>query len=158
MSIAFSDELADRSAWRVDNCPIALTAELIGSRASILVLREAFFGTRRFDEFVKRTRLTDAIVAGRLKLFTEHGLFEKHPYREPGSRTRYEYVLTPMGDELLPIVMALRQWGQRHLLTEETRQLDLRSRRDDRPVDVIVRATSGEELAAEDLLITRHRR
>ena len=111
MSITFEGALADRSTWRVENCSIAMAMDVIGTRSSMLILREAFFGTTRFDDFTRRTRSTEAIVAMRLKQLTDLGLFTKQPYREPGKRTRDEYLLTAKGRGLLPAVFALMQWG-----------------------------------------------
>lgn len=115
MTIAFEDALEDRNTWRVENCSIAMSMDVIGTRSSMLVLREALYGTTRFDDFVRRTKSTEAIVAARLKHLTDAGLFEKQPYKEEGKRTRYEYVLTQKGSDLMPAVFALMQWGNRYL-------------------------------------------
>jgi DNA-binding HxlR family transcriptional regulator len=64
MTIAFEDALEDRNTWRVENCSIAMSMDVIGTRSSMLVLREALYGTTRFDDFVRRTKSTEAIVAG----------------------------------------------------------------------------------------------
>ena len=103
MPVTFEGVLEDRSTWQVDNCSIAMAMELIGTRSSMLILREALYGTTRFDDFVRRTKSTDAIVAARLKQLTDIGLFEKRPYQEEGKRTRYEYALTPKGGERPPV-------------------------------------------------------
>src|SRR5262244_3819552 len=104
MPVSFEGVLADRSTWRIDNCSIGLAMDAIGTRSTMLVLREALYGTTRFDDFVRRTHSTDAIVAARLKLLTELGVLVKEPYREPGVRTRFEYHLTDRGKDLLPVV------------------------------------------------------
>jgi DNA-binding HxlR family transcriptional regulator len=103
--------LEDRDAWSMENCSIARTFEVIGTRSAILVLREAFLGSRRFDEFVRRAGLGEPAVAARLRELTAHGLLERVPYQEPGKRTRYEYRLTRKGRDLLPVITALREWG-----------------------------------------------
>ena len=71
MPVTFEGALADRSTWRVENCSIAMAMEVIGSRSTMLVLREALYGTTRFDDFVRRTKTTDAVVASRLKQLTD---------------------------------------------------------------------------------------
>ncbi|WP_246074824.1 winged helix-turn-helix transcriptional regulator [Nonomuraea terrae] len=97
--------------WRLDNCSIGKSTEVISTRSSMLILREAFYGTIRFDDFVRRTKVGDAIVAARLKDLTDIGLFTKQPYREPGKQTRYEYLLTEKGGDLFSAVFALMQWA-----------------------------------------------
>ena len=145
MAITFEGVLADRSTWRLENCSIALAMDVIGTRSSMLILREALYGTTRFDDFARRTRVTDAIVAARLKELTELGLFTKQPYREPGKRTRDEYHLTDRGRDLLPAVFALMQWGNKHLQAEEGGPLRLVERGTGEPVVIGPRTESGEE-------------
>lgn len=106
-----TDLLQDRDAWSMENCSIARAFEIIGTRSALLVLREAFFGTRRFDDFARRVGIGEPAVAARLKELTADGLLERVPYREPGQRTRYEYRLTGKGRDLLPVIAALREWG-----------------------------------------------
>ena len=74
MPVRLEGALADRSTWRVDNCSIAMAIEVVGARSTMLVLREALYGTRRFDDFVRRTHSTDAVVAARLKQLTALGI------------------------------------------------------------------------------------
>jgi DNA-binding HxlR family transcriptional regulator len=105
------DLLADRDSWSMANCSIARTFEIIGRGSSILVLREAFLGARRFEEFARRVDVGEPAIAARLKELTAAGLLERAPYREAGQRTRYEYRLTEKGRALLPVIAALRDWG-----------------------------------------------
>jgi DNA-binding HxlR family transcriptional regulator len=153
MPITFEGVLEDRSTWQVDNCSIAMSMELIGTRSSMLILREALYGTTRFDDFVRRTKSTDAIVAARLKQLTDIGLFEKRPYQEEGKRTRYEYALTPKGGDLMPAVFALMQWGNRYVQPEEGGPLRLVERGTGMPVVIGPRTESGKDLTVDDLAI-----
>jgi DNA-binding HxlR family transcriptional regulator len=153
MAITFEGVLADRSTWRLENCSIAMAMDVIGTRSSMLILREAFYGTTRFDDFARRTKVTDAIVAARLKELTDLGLFTKQPYREPGKRTRSEYHLTPRGRDLLPAVFALMQWGNKYLQEEEGGPLRLVERGTGEPVVIGPRTESGRNLDLDDLAI-----
>ena len=153
MSIVFEGVLADRSTWQVENCSIAMTMDVIGTRSSMLILREAFYGTTRFDDFARRTKSTEAIVAARLKQLTNIGLFIKQPYREPGKRTRDEYLLTDKGRDLLPAVFALMQWGNKHLQAEEGGPLRLVERGTGEPVVIGPRTESGRNLDLDNLAI-----
>ncbi len=85
--------------------------DIVGSRSTILIMREALFGTRRFDDFVRRVGVGEPAMAARLKELVTAGVLERIPYREPGQRTRHEYQLTRKGRELLPVITALRTWG-----------------------------------------------
>jgi DNA-binding HxlR family transcriptional regulator len=104
----------DRIA-RADFCPIERTVKLVGTRSAMLLLREAAYGTTRFDDFVRRAGLTETVAASRLRELVAAGLLTKEPYREPGQRTRYEYVLTAAGADLVPTLVALAAWGAEHL-------------------------------------------
>jgi DNA-binding HxlR family transcriptional regulator len=152
MTIAFEDALEDRNTWRVENCSIAMSMEVIGTRSSMLVLREALYGTTRFDDFVRRTKSTEAIVAARLKHLTDAGLFEKQPYKEEGKRTRYEYVLTQKGSDLMPAVFALMQWGNRYLQPDHG-PLRLIERDTGATVVIGPQSESGKQLGVDDLAI-----
>jgi DNA-binding HxlR family transcriptional regulator len=94
-------------------CPIERALERVGTRSSIILLREAFYGERRFDDLARHTGLSDAVAAKRLKQMVADGLLARQPYREPGERTRYEYVLTERGRELFVLLVALADWGLR---------------------------------------------
>lgn len=89
--------------------------QAVGTRSAILLMREASYGTRRFDDFVALSGLTEAVTAQRLRELVAAGLLAKEPYREPGQRTRYAYALTESGRDLLPAVFALGQWATTHV-------------------------------------------
>jgi len=95
-------------------CPIERTLEVLSTRSAMLVLREAFYGASRFEEFASRADLTDATTSARLRDLVRAGILAKRPYREPGQRGRHEYVLTPAGEDLMPALFALLQWANRH--------------------------------------------
>ncbi|WP_412161673.1 winged helix-turn-helix transcriptional regulator [Curtobacterium flaccumfaciens] len=152
MSMQISAGLAEDGAWRHESCPLNQAAEVVGSRASLLILREAFYGTARFTEFVAHTGLTDAIVSGRLKVLHAHGVFERRIYQEPKRRARFEYILTAAGEELLPVVVALLQWGGAHL-QHGTGPVALRSTSHGGGVTTPVRTARGAEVASDDLVV-----
>ncbi|MHA3701513.1 winged helix-turn-helix transcriptional regulator [Jatrophihabitans sp. YIM 134969] len=134
--------LADRDAWTDEQCPVRGTLDIVGTRSAILLLREAFYGTTRFDDFAARVRISDAVAAARLRELTAAGLFEKVPYREDGARTRYEYVLTESGRDLVPAVLALFEWGSRHLSADG--RGPLRMRHDGCGADIHLTVTCDE--------------
>lgn len=108
--------LTDRDAWTAaGECPIERTIDVVGTKSALLILREAYYGTTRFDDFCRRVGITKAAAAARLDELVRVGLLARRPYQEPGQRTREEYVLTEAGTDFMPVVWALFQWGQRHL-------------------------------------------
>jgi DNA-binding HxlR family transcriptional regulator len=108
--------LADRDAWSaVGHCSIETTMELLGTKSAMLIMREASYGTTRFDDFAKRVGITKAATSARLSELVAAGLLAKRPYRDPGQRVRDEYVLTEAGTDFLPVLWSMFEWGRRHL-------------------------------------------
>lgn len=108
--------LADRDAWSaIGECPIEKTMTVAGQKSAMLIMREAYYGTTRFDDFARRVGITKAATAARLAELVEAGLLAKRPYREPGQRERHEYVLTQAGVDFMPVVWSMFQWGRKHL-------------------------------------------
>ncbi|MBM0126713.1 winged helix-turn-helix transcriptional regulator [Pimelobacter simplex] len=104
---------SERDRWTVKGwCRIERALDVVGTRSAMLVIRELFYGGRRFDELTRRTGMSEAVVAGRLKQLYADGIVDRRPYREAGKRTRDEYVLTDRGRDLFPIVVALVDWGE----------------------------------------------
>lgn len=104
---------------RPDNCSIERALAIVGEKWTLLVLREAFLGVRRFAEMQAYTGAPKQILSARLTRLVEEGLLCKVPYQEPGQRRRDEYRLTPMGRDLYPALVALMQWGDRYLADPE---------------------------------------
>ena len=103
---------ADRDAWTAEGwCSIERALKVVGTRSAMVLLREMYYGANRFEDLVRRTGLSEAVAAGRLKQMVADGLLTRRPYREPGARTRSEYVLTPRGRTLFPVLVALVEWG-----------------------------------------------
>ena len=91
-------------------CPIARSLEIVGEWWTLLIVRDALLGARRFDDF-KATGIADNILTARLKKLVAAGILQRRPYqRHP---VRYEYLLTEKGHALAPVVIALRAWGKR---------------------------------------------
>ncbi|OBB99386.1 helix-turn-helix domain-containing protein [Mycobacterium sp. 852002-40037_SCH5390672] len=108
--------LADRDAWSaVGECAIEKTMAVLGTKSAMLIMREAYYGTTRFDDFARRVGITKAATSARLSELVELGLLRRQPYREPGQRGRDEYVLTQAGIDFMPVVWAMFEWGRRHL-------------------------------------------
>lgn len=150
MAAVMEGNLADLGSWETAGCSIARALEVVGTRSAILILREAYYGTRRFDGFASRIGITDAAAAKQLRKLADAGLLEKRPYQESGQRTRYEYILTQKGLDLLPAVVALWQWGDKYLQPGPVPLVRFDTRTGE-PVQAELRAADGAEVDIEHL-------
>src|SRR3984893_1070194 len=87
----------------------------LGTKSAMLIMREAYYGTTRFDDFAQRVGITKAAASARLSELVDLGLLTLRPYPEPGKGTLDEYVLTEAGIDFMPVVWAMFEWGQRPL-------------------------------------------
>jgi DNA-binding HxlR family transcriptional regulator len=107
------------SAYDSDACSIARTLALIGDRWTLLVLRDVANGVRRFDELASHLGIARNVLSQRLARLAQAGLVERTAYRESGARERLEYRLSGPGRELIPILLAFMDWGDRNLAGPE---------------------------------------
>jgi len=105
-----------RTSFNDMRCPIARSLERVGEWWSILILRDAFLGTTRFDDFQASLGIAPNMLTRRLRALTESGLLERQRYSE--KPPRYEYVLTQRGRDFRPVLVALMEWGNRHFAVE----------------------------------------
>jgi DNA-binding HxlR family transcriptional regulator len=157
-TVTLEGVLADRSSWSAERCTIDAAVSVVSTRSAMLILREAFYGTRRFDDFVERVGVTEAVAAARLRELTEAGLLRREPYREPGSRTRHEYRLTEMGRDLFPALLALAQWGDKYLTGEAGPPLEWRHSDCGAAVTTTVTCAAGHEVPVGELSVRPRRR
>lgn len=95
-------------------CSIARTAEILGDRWTVLVVRDLFNGVRRFDAIAQHLGIARDVLTKRLALLVDERLVEKRPVSVAGERSRHEYVLTPAGRDLRVVMIALMDWGDRY--------------------------------------------
>lgn len=126
--------------------------QIVGTRSAILLMREALFDTFRFDDFVTRTGLTEAVVAARLRELVQAGLLVREPYQEQGQRTRHGYTLTDSGRDLMPAVLALGQWGARH--APGTKGRTFRHRDCGETVRIVVECDARHRVGVEDTVVS----
>jgi DNA-binding HxlR family transcriptional regulator len=101
--------------WSTDGCTIGRAMAVLGERWTVVVCREVFTGVRRFDDIRRRTGIPRQVLAHRLAGLVEHGILRRVPYRQDGARVRHEYRLTAKGFDLYPVLVAVREWGDRYL-------------------------------------------
>lgn len=144
---------SERDAWTATGwCRIERSLDLVGTRSAMLVVRELFYGGTRFDELARRTGLSEAVVAGRLKQLHGDGIVERRPYREQGKRTRDEYVLTDRGRGLFPIIVALMEWGET-LREDHGTGVQLVHRECDAPLSTHVVCADGHEVPLDQAAV-----
>jgi DNA-binding HxlR family transcriptional regulator len=102
-----------RSDYEDQNCGIAASLEVIGERWTLLIVRDALLGVRRFEDFQARLGISRTVLAARLSKLVEDGVMTRERYRSRPDR--FEYLLTDRGLELWPVVTALADWGSRRL-------------------------------------------
>ena len=141
--------LVDRDSWSaVGRCPVERTMALVGTKSAMLVMREAYYGTTRFDDFARRVGITKAAASTRLSELLEAGLLAKQSYREPGQRRRDEYVLTEEGTDFMPVVLAMFEWGSKHV---DDMRLRLTHRECGADATVEIRCAAGHDVAPDEL-------
>jgi DNA-binding HxlR family transcriptional regulator len=130
-------------------CPVDRAMGLVGSRSAMLIMREAFYGTSRFDDFVRLVKMAPATASTHLRALTDAGLLTRRPYREPGGRTRDEYTLTQAGADLMPVVLGLFQWGRRHAGVQP--QVAFSHADCGQPIEVHVQCAAGHAVGPDEI-------
>ena len=134
--------------FSADNCTLGRSMAILGERWTMLVLREIFNGVRRFDDMRERTGIPRQVLTDRLGTLVDHGILRRVPYREPGSRVRHEYRLTEKGFDLYPVLVAVREWGDRYLAGPEGPPLRTVHRDCGADVRATLVCTAGHHLAS----------
>lgn len=138
---------------RMKYCPIVRSLERVGERWSMLILRDAFYGITRFDDFVNSLRIAPNMLTRRLTSLVEAGLLERRQYNE--KPPRYEYVLTPLGHDFRPVLLALVTWGNQHFATEG-RSVVLKEKDTGRQVDpILVDSSNGRPITESDYVLVQ---
>jgi DNA-binding HxlR family transcriptional regulator len=96
-------------------CPVARSLEVVGKKWNLLIVRELFYGNRRFSQLRSRIGLPSDVLASRLDALVSQGVLDRRSYQEPGARARDEYALTEAGRDLVGVLAALTEWGEEHL-------------------------------------------
>ncbi|WP_369978581.1 winged helix-turn-helix transcriptional regulator [Xanthomonas bundabergensis] len=128
--------MARRSKEHPQPCPVARSVDLIGERWALLIVRDAFDGVCRFGDFQRSLGMARNILADRLRLLVEARILALRPAAD-GSAYQ-EYALTEKGEQLFPLLLALRQWGERHLFVPGEAHSRLLDRRTGKPVPAML--------------------
>jgi DNA-binding HxlR family transcriptional regulator len=156
-TLTLTGSLDPREGWAADRCTIAKALDVVSTRSAFLILREAFYGTSRFDDFAHRAGISEPAAAARLRELVDQGLLEREDYREPGQRTRQRYRLTDKGADLFPALVALMQWGDRWL-DDRGGPIELRHRGCGERAGVELRCAAGHRVGPDELDVVRRGR
>jgi DNA-binding HxlR family transcriptional regulator len=130
-------------------CGISAALEVVGERWSFLILRGAFNGLRHFEEFQTNLGIARNILSNRLGRLVEHGILRRDP--DPADRRKVTYRLTEKGRDLLPVLLSLRQWGERWIsgMPSNPVLVDRYTRQPIAPI--VVQSVDGRELSLRDM-------
>ena len=130
-------------------CGIGAALEVVGERWSFLILRGAFNGLRHFEEFQTNLGIARNILSNRLGRLVEHGILRRDP--DPADRRKVTYRLTEKGRDLLPVLLSLRQWGERWISGHPSNPVlvDRYTRQPIAPMKV--QSADGRELSLRDM-------
>lgn len=139
-----------RTSFSDMSCSIARCLEQVGDGWTLLIIREAFFGTRRFGEFQSHLGIAPNVLTARLQGLVQHGILQAMAESENGRVL--DYRLTDKGRDLFPIIVALLQWGDHHAPAPEGPSVQLVDRENGRPIaPLLVRSDDGRVLQARDV-------
>jgi DNA-binding HxlR family transcriptional regulator len=133
--------------WDRSRCSVAGALAVVGEKWSLLVLREAFLGVRRFADFQRVLGAPRAVLTERLNTLVDQGVLRRVPYQAQGERQRFEYRLTTKGIDLYPALVALMEWGDRYRADGGDAPLSLRHRDCGEPVHLTLTCEAGHELS-----------
>ncbi len=131
-------------SFKANLCPVARSLDTIGEWWSLLIIRDALGGIRRFSDFQKSMGLAKNVLSTRLKKLVACGILEQVPASD-GSAYR-EYALTPKGRELFPVIVALRQWGESHLFSRGEKRLQFWTNAPESPFECKYTTRKGKSL------------
>jgi DNA-binding HxlR family transcriptional regulator len=130
-------------------CSVQRTLGIIGEKWTMLLIRDAANGVHRFDDFRRHVGLSEAVLADRLRTLVRAGLFETRVYQDEGQRRRREYRLTGKGWDLFPVLVALMQWGDKHLSDGVGEPLHVVHKDCGHEVEAVVRCTHDHEVLSQ---------
>lgn len=141
-----------RKRFDDSSCSVARALNEVGDWWSLLIVLHAMYGTRRFVDFQQQLGIAKNILCDRLAKLVDNEVLRKEDVGKHGSR--FEYRLTEKGRDLFPVVVALRQWGDKWNPAPDGQPLDLRDRESGQPIQAVtVQNAKGEPLSIRDVLV-----
>jgi DNA-binding HxlR family transcriptional regulator len=137
--------MAGHKSMNEEPCPVARSVDIVGDRWSLLIVRDAFDGMRRFGDFQRSLGVARNILSDRLRRLVDAGILETRAASD--GTAFHEYVLTAKGESLFTVVLALRQWGEAHLFARGERHSELIDKRTGKRIPLMApKASDGRGL------------
>jgi DNA-binding HxlR family transcriptional regulator len=135
-----------RTSYESMNCSIASALDVVGEPWTLLIVRDAFYGVRRFDDFQENLGIARNVLTARLKKLVQAGVFRKVAYRQ--RPLRHEYRLTEKGAALFTVIVGLKEWGDRYgAAARSGKPMELQNREDGKPLEpTLIDAATGRKL------------
>ena len=142
-----------RTSFKKIDCPVAQGAELIGDKWKIMILRNAFFGMMRFDDFLQSLNISSKVLSARLAEMVDDGILARET-SETDKRAKL-YSLTEKGKDLLTFTVSLAQWSERW---DQKESIEFITKSSGKPVErVTLRSASGEKVRHDDVVVAQGR-
>ena len=138
------------------SCPIMKAITEIGDKWILMLLREAFLGTQRFDDFCHNLSISKSVLSQKLQKMLDLKLLEKIAYQNEKERTRFEYKLTPKGKDAYKINLALLEWGNRYLVENEEKTIEVIDNNTQEKLQLILVNQSGDLVSQKDIRLAKN--
>ncbi|MBN3208247.1 helix-turn-helix transcriptional regulator [Pectobacterium brasiliense] len=146
--------MVKRKSLKEDACPVARALDVVGDRWALLIIRDAFDNRRRFGDFQRSLGVAKNILTDRLRALVEEGILSVQPVSE--SSAYQEYILTPKGEQLFPLVVALRQWGEKQLFAEGEPHSLLLDKHTGQPLQTMLpHSAEGQLVVGQDTFVQK---
>lgn len=132
-------------------CPIMKAIKEIGDKWTLLILRECFLGFKRFDDFQTNLKISKSVLSAKLNKMIALELLEKRSYKNEGERTRYEYLLTQKGKDLMKIILSFMEWGNEYLVKDGELTLKIVEKNQKNDIEIAILNQSNERLKYREL-------
>jgi DNA-binding HxlR family transcriptional regulator len=139
--------IMSRTSLHHHNCSLARTAQIIGDKWTLMIIRDAFYGFRRFKDFKARLGITQAVLSDRLANLVEHGILD----RAASDGQHPEYRLSDKGRDLFPLVIGLVQWGDRWIHEADGPPILIRDRANAQPLSLTLSDSDGNPVDSRDV-------
>ena len=132
-------------------CPVTKAMKGLGDKWTLLIMRECFWGFRRFDDFQSNLNISKSVLTTKLSQMIEMELLEKRSYKEAGKRTRYEYTFTQKGKDLTKIILSFLDWGNKYMVKEGEKTIKVVDKISKKEVNIDILDSSGKRLKYREL-------
>ena len=132
-------------------CPVSKAMKGLGDKWTLLIMRECFWGFRRFDDFQTNLNISKSVLTTKLNQMIEMELLEKRSYKETGKRTRYEYTFTQKGKDLTKIILSFLDLGNKYMVKEGEKTIKVVDKKSKKEVTIDILDSSGKRLKYREL-------